>query len=66
MWQLDLHLSIQSVPINTGVVNRIPVELDTTLCEKGCHLLAISPGTYTKTIQGYIPVHLILHLLTCF
>lgn len=37
MWQLDLHLSIQSVPINTGVVNRIPVGLDTTLCEKGCH-----------------------------
>jgi len=22
--------------------------------------------TYTKMIQGYIPVHLILHLLTCF
>ena len=53
MWQLDLHLSIQSVPINTGVVNRIPVGLDTTLCEKGCHLLAtgrwISPGTQVSS-----------------
>jgi len=41
VWELDLHLPMQSVPITTSVVSSKPAltwrgVLDTTLCEKVC------------------------------
>ena len=39
IWQLDLQLHVQSVPITTKVVSSNPV-LDTTLCYKICQQLA--------------------------
>ena len=36
VWELDLHLPMQSVPITTSIVSSKPALtwLDTTLCEK--------------------------------
>jgi len=52
VWQLDLQLPMQSVPIATNVVVRILLRrgvLDITLCDKVCQWLAagvwFSPGT---------------------
>jgi hypothetical protein len=40
--QLDLHLSVQSVPITTKVVSSNPFHGGETLCDKACQF---SPGT---------------------
>jgi hypothetical protein len=47
VWQLDLQLPVQSVPITTNVVSSNPRSwrgvLDTTLCDKVCQCLETGP-----------------------
>jgi len=43
LWELDLQLPMQSVPITTNFVSWNPVRwgvLDTTLCDKACQWCA--------------------------
>ena len=43
VWQLDLQLPVQSVPITTNVVSSWQGVLDTTLCDKVCQCLETGP-----------------------
>ena len=58
VWQLDLQLPMQSVPITTNVLSSNLLRrgvLDTTLCDKVCQLLAtgqwFSQGTLVASIN---------------
>jgi hypothetical protein len=48
---MDLQLPVKSVPITTKVVSSNPVHdevLDTTLCDKVCQRLAVTPVSSTN------------------
>jgi hypothetical protein len=73
VWQLDLQLTVQSVPITTKVVSSNPVHARCTwytLCDKVCQWLAagqwFSPGTpifSTNKIDGHDITEILLNWL---